>query len=84
MKNVDTFVNCEKCGKRLIERKKNGVWHFAFGKSDDIHGSPVELFIFGSIKIKCIRKSCSHWNVLDCFPEVADYGIGHQTVSSRT
>jgi hypothetical protein len=62
---MNTFVNCDKCGKRLIERKNN-IWHFAFGKSID-GPPPVELFIIGTVKIKCIRKSCGHWNVL--FPE---------------
>lgn len=63
-----TFVKCEKCGKRLIEKKENGLWYYSFGKSADEACSPVEIYIYGSIKIKCTRKSCRHWNVLTKFP----------------
>jgi hypothetical protein len=58
----DTFVNCEKCGKRLIMKKADGVWYFCFGKSDEKLISPVELYVCGAIKIKCTRKNCNHWN----------------------
>jgi hypothetical protein len=65
------FVNCTKCGKRLIERRSDGLWIFRFGKhvegSDDM---PVEMYIFGSIRLKCLRKTCNHWNNLATFPEV--------------
>jgi hypothetical protein len=82
MKAVDTFINCQKCGKRLIERKKSGVWHFAFGKNDSLQGPPVEMFIYGSVKIKCIRKHCGHWNVLNNFPEVESNGAGNTAIHS--
>jgi hypothetical protein len=69
--NVDSaFISCEKCGKRLIERQKNGLWRFIFGKpKDDGNGFiPVEMFIQGNIKMKCLRRSCGHWQVLNYFP----------------
>jgi len=69
--NVDsTFVVCKKCGKKLIERKKNGVWHFVFGKpkGDGNNFIPVEMYIQGNVKIKCLRRSCGTWQVLNYFP----------------
>lgn len=67
------FFLCEKCGKKLIERKENGVWHFVFGKMKDEDGTPigkapVEMYVYGSVKIKCLRRECEHWNVLNHFP----------------
>lgn len=67
------FFICEKCGKKLIERKENGVWHFSYGKQKDEDGkitgrAPVEMYIYGSIKIRCLYKDCDHWNVLNFFP----------------
>ncbi len=64
---------CEKCKKKLIERKENGLWHFAFGKYRDDDGNllgipPVEMYIYGSVKIKCLRRGCNHWNILNFFP----------------
>lgn len=64
------FVNCEKCGKRLIEKKKDGLWYFCFGKSVVSEGEiPVEIYMYGVIKIKCLRKSCHEWNTLSHFPD---------------
>jgi hypothetical protein len=62
MKN---FVCCKHCGKRLIEQQENGRWYFCFGKSKDTLIVPVEIYIYGSIKIKCLRKSCNQWNLLN-------------------
>lgn len=66
-----TFIACSKCGKRLIERKANGIFYFLFGKpakgSDFV---PVEILIQGNIRIKCIRRSCGHWQELSYFPMV--------------
>ena len=66
------FVVCSKCGKKLIERKRNGLWHFLFGKPGSNGGGfvPVEMFIQGNVKIKCLRRTCQHWNVLNYFPNV--------------
>jgi len=61
------FIHCAKCGKRLIERKPNGLFVFMFGKNGN---SPaVYIEIHGSVKIKCFRPSCGHLNVINFFPE---------------
>ncbi len=64
------FLCCEKCGKRLIERLSNGMFVFKFGKSKGTRRTPVELFIYGSIKMTCIRGTCNHINVFNYFPPV--------------
>lgn len=67
---TSVFVNCTKCGKKLIEKRQDGLWHFCFGKpSSEEKNMPVEMYIFGSIRIKCLRKSCNEWNNLSHFPE---------------
>jgi len=72
MEQKNNFEVCEKCGKRLIERMPNGLWHFIFGKPKDEFKTfvPVEMFIQGNLKIKCLRRSCGHWNTLNYFPNV--------------
>ena len=63
------FVNCEKCGKRLIERLPNGLWKFVFGKNlEEIGEPPVDMLIQGNIVIVCLRRSCRHKNQLNYFP----------------
>ena len=80
------FVECELCGKRLIERLPNGLWSFLFGRPlpEDRNNptpiekiAPVHMLIHGSIKIRCLRKSCrlknpDHWNVLNFFPNIKE------------
>lgn len=61
------FYYCEKCGKKLIERKSNGLWKFVFGKRKG-EAAVVDIEIHGSIRIKCLRRSCQHVNVLTFFP----------------
>lgn len=68
-----SFMVCEKCGKRVIERQPNGMFHFIFGKKKDKDGNllmfcPVEIFIHGSIKIRCLSRTCGHWNTYNYFP----------------
>jgi len=70
---VSKFYLCEKCNKKLIERGENGMWHFVFGKSKDENGNllgipPVDIYVWGSLKMRCLRRGCGHWNVLDFFP----------------
>ncbi len=61
------FIVCEKCGKKLIERLPNGLWRFKFGKREG--GFPVvDMTIQGSVQMKCIKRTCSHINVLNYFP----------------
>lgn len=56
------FVFCEKCGKRLIEKRSDGLLYFKFGKS--FSGTPVEILIQGPIRMKCLRRRCNYWNVI--------------------
>jgi len=63
------FCYCEKCNKKLIERLPNGLFKFVFGKkAESAKSPPVYLVIHGSIKMKCIRRSCGYWNVFNYFP----------------
>jgi hypothetical protein len=76
MRDRKTFIRCEKCGKKLIERLPNGVWRFVFGRNS--HGEnrpPVEMLVHGSLKMRCLRRSCrtenpNHWNILNYFPNI--------------
>ena len=68
-----SFLFCKKCGKKIIERQSNGLFYFVFGKRRDKDGnllefSPVELLIHGSIKIRCLSRTCGHWNIFNYFP----------------
>jgi hypothetical protein len=60
------FVVCEKCGKKLIERLPNGLFKFVFGGKNQ--PAPVEILIYGSIKIRCLRRSCRQWNNINLLP----------------
>lgn len=69
------FINCEKCGKRLIERLPNGLFRFKFGRRTDAQGKdlndpPVEIIIHGNIVIKCLKASCGHMNELTFLPNM--------------
>jgi len=68
MEKIESFIRCEKCGKKLIARQGNGIWHFRFGRSEDGGEPPVDMKIYGSIKMKCLRRSCRHINILNHFP----------------
>lgn len=70
-----TWYYCEKCGKKLIPRQRNGLWVFRFGKDKSISDSysPVEMMVHGSIKMRCFRRKCrkehpDHWNILNWMP----------------
>jgi hypothetical protein len=69
------FYRCEICRKKLIERLPNGLWKFVFGKNVNDSNSipPVEMLIFGTVRMRCLRRSCrashpDHWNELYFFP----------------
>lgn len=69
------WVLCEKCGKRLLRRKPNGVFSFKFGKRKDESGLPVvDMEIVGSIRVKCWgnisdgKGKCDHVNIINFFP----------------
>lgn len=68
------FLKCEKCGKKLIERRGDGLLHFVFGKKKDADGNhypycPVDILIHGSIRIKCLSRACSHTTTFNYFPQ---------------
>jgi len=64
-----SFVCCEKCGKKLLERYSNGMWHFKFGKTAKDGKPVVDILIYGSLSFKCTRRSCGHVNILNFFPD---------------
>jgi hypothetical protein len=79
-----SFRSCKRCGKRLIVRMPNGIWCFQFGRKNNKDGTPdeyvpVEIFIHGSLKIKCLKRSCNHWNIFHYFPK-----FGHSPQSPRS
>jgi len=63
----DSWFRCRYCGKKLIKRKPNGIFIFKFGK-DNTNQPVVDMEISGSIKIKCLRKSCRKTNTISFFP----------------
>jgi hypothetical protein len=71
-KQNEHWVYCEKCGKKLIKRRENGVFVFKFGRNKDKTDVLVDIEILGSIKIKCFReengKMCGHENIINFFP----------------
>lgn len=76
MKNRRNSFTCSKCGKKLIERKRNGLWFFVFGRSEN-RDPPVQIEIHGHIRMRCLRSSCrrkhpDHWNVFNFLPEPID------------
>jgi len=71
--NEIVFIRCEECGKKLIGRLPNGLWYFVFGRKAKRGGGlhdycPVEMYIHGSLKLRCIARGCIHWNILNYFP----------------
>lgn len=55
----------------------NGLWRFIFGvyKEEDKNQfnipdgePPIEMLVYGSIKMRCFRKTCREWNTLHFFP----------------
>ena len=60
------FIKCEKCGKNLIQRLPNGLFHFKFGKNED-GKTPVDIKIHGNIQMRCLRGSCGHTQTINFF-----------------
>ena len=68
--NDNGWVVCEKCGKRLMRRRKNGIFEFKFGKQrQNKKGCVVQMEILGSIRMKCIGENCDHVNQFEFFPQ---------------
>lgn len=73
MKLEGDWVVCEICGKRLLKRTKDGMWHFKFGRFKDDSGqfigeTPVELKIAGQVLMKCLVRNCGHQNMITNLP----------------
>jgi len=67
------FVRCSLCGKQILKRQENGLWRFMFGRSKDLGFVPVDMIIYGSVKMRCLRRKCrsenpDHWNIFQMFP----------------
>lgn len=65
----ETPICCQSCGRPIIRRLPNGVWHFVFGRQVDGDRSAVDMYIHGNIKIRCWRKDCGFLNTLNYFPK---------------
>jgi len=61
-------ARCEICNKKLLVRQDNGLWRFEFGRYGAKEEPVVEIEIHGSVRIRCLKKSCRHLNVFDFFP----------------
>lgn len=67
---MDSAVfKCESCGKPIIRRLQNGLWHFCFGRNPNNPAKlPVEMLIYGSVQMRCLRTSCNNIITLNYFP----------------
>ena len=76
-KNI--WIYCEHCGEKLIQRMWNGLFRFRFGKPVRINEesgekqfsnspTPVDIYIHGSVKMRCFHRGCRKWNILNYFP----------------
>ena len=71
------LYKCEKCGQPLIERLSNGLWKFKYGRgrkrnpntNSTQEWNSVFIYIHGSIKMRCFRIKCGHWQVFNYFPK---------------
>ena len=61
------FLRCTKCKKKLIKRLPNGLLRFEFGSSPN-GKRPVFMEIYGSVRMRCLRKDCGHFNTYTFFP----------------
>lgn len=76
MKGV--LIRCEHCNRPLIERLPNGLLRFSYGRpwEQNTEGrwvpkgdwTPVVIYIHGNIRIKCFRKDCDKFNVINYLP----------------
>jgi len=81
-------ILCEGCNQPLIQRLSNGIWKFKWGAQrkvdedgNDLGRSmwtPIEFLAHGSLRLKCFRKSCAHWNELTFLPNVNEIKILEQ------
>ncbi len=65
-----TIIKCTKCGKVLLHKLSDGTLEFVFGRSKETEiqtGAPIRMEIKGSVRMKCLRKSCNNWNEINGF-----------------
>ena len=63
----------------MIERLPNGLWKFVFGSDkDQMREPPVEMMIYGSVKMRCIRKTCRSWNTFHFFPHPFVFSVSNE------
>lgn len=64
-------IKCEACGKKLMERLPNGLFKFQFGSR--VGAVPViDMEIQGSVRMRCLRRSCQHINIINYFPQASE------------
>lgn len=74
-------ILCEKCQLPLIQRLSNGIWKFKFGRqtiqrnNELVEWTPIEFLAYGSLKLKCFRKTCGHWNTLNFLPNFNEIDV---------
>lgn len=61
-------------------RTTSGLFHFRFGKPTKITAegnkelrdtaSPVEIFVQGSLRMRCTHRGCREWVTLNYFPNM--------------
>lgn len=84
-KDDSKFYVCKHCGKRLIQRLSNGVWKFCYGRNPKYSTSPyppVEIYIFGSLKMRCISNKCGKMNTFNFFPSNEALAFGEDVKQS--
>lgn len=83
---------CVECQKPILERLPNGLWRFKFGRKNRKSGDgneitdwAVDMYIHGSVKIRCFRNGCLHWNTFNFFPpKTENMKGGENYVKNRT
>ena len=88
------WIRCAYCNRKLIKRKSNGLFHFKFGKpfktnKDGIKElrespTPVDIYIHGSIRIKCFHRHCGKFNTLNYFPGTQQISLSSESGEKET
>ena len=72
-----TFLQCQRCNKRLIERLPNGLFRVIFGggktRDGEVLPPPVDMYIHGSVRMKCTRRTCREVNTFQYFPHIKSF-----------
>ena len=94
------FLICPICKKKILRRRPNGLFSFAFGQwagkdavivdgKEVSLGPTVQIEVFGSLKMRCIRKSCrekhpNFWIIFNFFPSGEESTkIEHQSAKAE-